>query len=166
MSTKDVGEILEGQLTPEEARRLEHREKIPLNPVTLVACVARDVPPSERQQPGPKAALEKEWDRLRSIGEQGCWDESDPQEHSKIADKCKREGYEAHFGRIFEICVEKNSHLPKDDPNRKFKGRVVYQGNNVRDHWGQAAVFEELLFMPGYRGRLESLRLDRLPPGK
>ena len=38
-----------------------------------------------------------------------------------------------HVGRIFEICVEKGAELNKGDPGRKFKGRVVYQGNNVKD---------------------------------
>ena len=148
MTAEDIGYLLEKQLGPEDAERLKHREKIPISPITYYACVARDVPPSERQQPGPKEALEKEWSRLRGIGEKGCWDEADPHEYDSIVAECKRHGREAHFGRIFEICVEKNSHLPLGDPSRKFKGRVVYQGNNVTDHWGMAAVFEELSSCP------------------
>ena len=140
--------MLEQQLPPEDLQRLKHREKIPLSPVAYYACVARDVPPSERHLPGPKEALEQEWQRLRDIGDKGCWDEGDPHEFEELAAKYHNEGRTAHFGRIFEICVEKNSHLPKDDPARKYKGRVVYQGNNVTDQYGRAAIFEELSSCP------------------
>jgi hypothetical protein len=41
-------------------------------------------------------------------------------------------------GRIFEICVERASELPEGHKDRKFKGRVVFQGNNVKDEsWEQ-----------------------------
>ena len=48
------------------------------------------------------------------------------------------------MGRIFAICVEKNAELPPDNPARKFKGRVVFQGNQVRDHNWDVALFQEL----------------------
>ena len=39
--------------------------------------------------------------------------------------------------------VEKSSELPKSDPRRKFKYRVVFQGNNVvTQNWG-AAMFQD-----------------------
>jgi len=34
--------------------------------------------------------------------------------------------------------------LPPNDPNRKFKGRVVFQGNRVQDESRNAALFQEL----------------------
>ena len=45
---------------------------------------------------------------------------------------------------IFEACYEKGSELPPDDPRRKFKGRTVFQGNNVRDQDSDHALFAEL----------------------
>jgi hypothetical protein len=36
-------------------------------------------------------------------------------------------------GRVFGICVEKNAELLEGDPSRKYKGRVVFQGNQVLD---------------------------------
>ena len=88
-------------------------------------------------------------ERLREVGETGCWDESDPKEQDKLMHQYaviwKKP---AHFGRIFEILVEKNSHLPKGDEARKYKGRVVYQGNNVIDENRKRAVFEELSSCP------------------
>ena len=45
---------------------------------------------------------------------------------------------------IFGFVVEKNTDLPDGDPRRKFKGRVVFQGNNVKNqNWGNA-VFADL----------------------
>ena len=34
--------------------------------------------------------------------------------------------------------------LPKGNPLRKFKGRTVFQGNNVQDENSSAALFSEL----------------------
>jgi hypothetical protein len=48
------------------------------------------------------------------------------------------------MGYLFGICVEKNSELPAGHPSRKFKGRVVFQGNRVVDQNWQRAVFEDL----------------------
>ena len=47
-------------------------------------------------------------------------------------------------GKVFEICVEKGSELPKGNPLRKFKGRTVFQRNNVQDENSSAALFSEL----------------------
>ena len=47
-----------------------------------------------------------------------------------------------HFGRVFPIVVEKGSELPPDQ--RKYKGRVVFQGNNVKDQDNNVAVFNDL----------------------
>ena len=49
-----------------------------------------------------------------------------------------------HLGRIFEACYEKGSELPESDPRRKFKGRTVFHGNNVRDENSDHALFNEL----------------------
>ena len=55
-----------------------------------------------------------------------------------------RQTGKAHVGRVFEICVEKGSELPKGSPLRKFKGRTVFQGNNVQDENSNTALFSEL----------------------
>ena len=41
----------------------------------------------------------------------------------------------AHFGMIAELCFEKGSELLKGDPERKFKGRHVFLGDNVKDEF-------------------------------
>ena len=37
------------------------------------------------------------------------------------------------MGKVLEICVGKGSELPEGAPLRKFKGRTVFQGNNLKD---------------------------------
>ena len=51
-----------------------------------------------------------------------------------------------HLARVFYICSEKGSGLLKGDPDCKFKGRCVLQGDNVRDH--KTAIFQELSYQP------------------
>ena len=49
-----------------------------------------------------------------------------------------------HVGRIFAICVEKGSELKKGSPGRKYKGRAVFQGSNVKDECNFNALFNDL----------------------
>ena len=44
----------------------------------------------------------------------------------------------------FSVCVEKNCELPPGHPKRKFKGRVVFQGNRVTNKNWEAAIFQDL----------------------
>ena len=53
-------------------------------------------------------------------------------------------GKAIHLGRLFGVCDEKSSELPKGDPRRKFKYRVVFQGNNVATQNWEVAVFQDL----------------------
>ena len=41
------------------------------------------------------------------------------------------------------MCPVKGSELPEGHVNRKWKGRVVFGGNNVQDEYGLAAAFPE-----------------------
>ena len=95
--------------------------------------------------PAALAALQKEWDKLRAVD---CWDENDVMEWSDVAALARRTDKKYHVGRIFEICVEKGSELPAGDPGRKFKGRVVFQGNQVRDEAYDWAIFGEVSSAP------------------
>jgi hypothetical protein len=65
-----------------------------------------------------------------------------------VSGESKRSGNKAHVGRVFAICVEKNSELPDGHPNKKFKGRVVFQGNDVKDENWDVALFQELSSCP------------------
>jgi len=65
-------------------------------------------------------------------------------EWSAVSAEARRHDKTVHIGRIFGICVEKSSELPKGDPRRKFKYRVVFQGSNVVTHNWEAAMFQDL----------------------
>ena len=56
----------------------------------------------------------------------------------------RRTGKDVHLGRLFGIMVEKGSELNEDDPLRKYKYSVVFQGNRVIDQDWQAAIFQDL----------------------
>ena len=45
---------------------------------------------------------------------------------------------------MFCITVEKNRELKPDDPARKYKARVVFQGNQVRNQDWDIALFQDL----------------------
>jgi hypothetical protein len=110
------------------------------------ACVARSVTKKEaRQNAKAMAALDKEWKKLI---DQGCWDNSTVEEWHVVAARARKKDEKVHIGRIFDICVEKNSELDENDPNRKFKGRVVFEGCHVKDESNNWAIFAEISSCP------------------
>ena len=82
---------------------------------------------------------------------QGVWDITDittVRERRDVIRDAVRLHKKVHFARIFSICSEKGSELPEDDPDRKFTGRCVAQGNDVKDEHPHAAIFQELSSSP------------------
>ena len=73
-----------------------------------------------------------------------AWDMSSVREWEDVSKEALKKGKKVHVGKVFEICVEKGSELPAGDPLRKFKGRTVFQGNNVKDENSDTALFSEL----------------------
>ena len=71
-----------------------------------------------------------------------------PSEKDDVIKDAARLNKKVHFARIFPIPSEKGSGLPEGDPDRKFKGRCVVQGNDVRDENSHAAIFQELSSSP------------------
>ena len=56
-----------------------------------------------------------------------------------------------NVGDLLALCVQKNDELPDTPENyelKRFKGRVVYGGHNVKDQDGRAAMFQELHSAP------------------
>ena len=106
------------------------------------ALVARPVGQKEiNNTPAAQAALDKEWNNLTS---KCAWDYSTVREWDEVSREAIKNKTKVHVGKIFEICVEKGSELPQGDPMRKFKGRTVFQGNNVKDEAADVALFAEL----------------------
>ena len=108
--------------------------------------VARSVNKAEMKL-SPKAmeAMNAEWSRHQKIK---TWLEEKVENWSIVRDRARRNNKQIHIGRVFPILVEKNSELDENDPLRKFKGRVVYDGSFVRDQDGNVALFQELSSCP------------------
>ena len=71
----------------------------------LFSAVARLVPKDEvRKNPKAKAALDKEWENLRT---RGVWDESRVKECKSIVEEARKKGETVHLGRIFEAATKK-----------------------------------------------------------
>ena len=95
--------------------------------------------------PKTMEAMDAEWNKLVR---QGVWKWSSVREYDDVVREAKQSGTKMHFGRIFGICGLKGSELPENDPGRKWKGRFVFQGNEVKDEFNQNAIFNELSSSP------------------
>ena len=103
-----------------------------------------------------------EWNRLR---EKSVWDESQVREWADVAREAQKAGKEVNFGYLFGICVEKNSEPPAGHPKRKFKGRVVFQGNRVTNQNWEAAIFQDLGSCPATMEAPKAADCYGLSPG-
>ena len=77
----------------------------------------------------------------------------------------RKSGVKAHAGRIFGIVVEKHPGLPIGHPDRKFKGRLVFQGNEVTDETAHYAIFSELSSSPATLEASKNVDAYSLFPG-
>ena len=132
----------------------EHRERLlPLLNKKLLevssdmyAVVAKVLSPKEvSTNPAAQAALDKEWQKLV---DKGCWVEKKVREYEAVASEAKKDSAKVHFGNIFEIGTLKGAELKEGDPNRKYKGRSVFQGNKVVDENSDHALFAEMSSSP------------------
>ena len=112
----------------------------------VMALVARPVTKAERAvNPKARASLDKEWNKLML---QEVWEMDLVRSWKDVSREAQSTGEVTHVGRIFDICVEKNWELPEDDPLRKYKGRVVFEGCNVKDQDSRWAIFQEITSCP------------------
>ena len=113
-----------------------------------------------------KKAVQAEWDRLR---DKGTWLEpksaSDVVFLDDVMRKARTSGKKIHLGRLFDICVLKGSELEPGRVNRKWKGRVVFGGNNVNDEFGLAALFPEAGSGASYSSASKLLDAVSMLPG-
>ena len=127
----------------------QHREKVATHfPVdeeemyALMALVARPVNQKElNSNPEAQKSLDVEWEKFVK---KRAWMIESVREWDDVRAEAKRKGKKVHVGKVFEICVEKGSELPKGSPLRKSRGRTVFQGNHVQDENPSAALFSEL----------------------
>ena len=122
-----------------------HRTKVPpggLGSKLFNAMVSRPVGRAEiESNPKAKEAMLKEWKGLR---DQEVFDFTMVREYDDVVAEAKKNKKEVHMARVHGICVEKNYQLSEDNPGRKFKGRGVLLGNQVKNQHWKAAFFQDL----------------------
>ena len=70
-----------------------------------------------------------------------------------------------HIGRLFAILAEKNAELPDGHKDRKFSGRVVFDGTDVVDRDKNAVLFQELSSSPATAQARKAAETCGLFPG-
>ena len=151
-----------------EVIKHDHRDRLAtahelVKDMILNALVARPVGPKEvGENPAAQASLDLEWNKLES---KPAWWYNTVQEWEHVASEARRTGEKVHVGKIFELCVEKGSELEKGNPLRKFKGRTVFQGNNVKDESSETALFAELGSSPANMEAAKALDCYGSAPG-
>ena len=119
-----------------------HRIKHFIQSWYFPALVARPVGKRELESSvEAMAAMKVEWDRLYNGG---VFDLTTVREWDEVAAEYRDRDETCHMGRLFGICVEKGSELPLGSERRKYKYRVVFQGNRVTNQSWEVAIFQEL----------------------
>ena len=123
----------------------DHRERLGSSVIGSIvgnALVARPVGRKEMlSDPEALESMMKEWKGQWSAG---VYDFKVVREYDDVLKEASDKGEEIHMARVHGICVEKHSELPKEDKRRKFKGRGVLLGNQVKNQNLEAAFFQDL----------------------
>ena len=146
LATDDDDEFIAFPTMPcTPASNLGHRTKVPpegLGSKLFNAMVSRPVGRAEiESNPKAKEAMLKEWKGLR---DQEVFDFTMVREYDDVVAEAEKNKKEVHMARVHGICVEKNYQLSEDNPGRKFKGRGVLLGNQVKNQHWEAAFFQDL----------------------
>ena len=88
--------------------------------------------------PDAEAAVEKEWETLEKIP---AWQLTKVRNKNEVSAEARNKGRTVHFASLMNFCHLKNSEL--EPQFRKYKGRVVLRGDNVKDDSGSYGVFIE-----------------------
>ena len=84
--------------------------------------------------------MKKEW---KGPIDQGVFHLSVIREHHDVRE-AKQKNEEVHMAKAHGIIVEKHSQLSEEDPRRKYKGRGVVLGNQIRNQTLDAALLQDL----------------------
>jgi hypothetical protein len=140
-----------------------HRQRISSKTPLTNCCVHRLLTPSEaRRRPAALEALKQEG---AGLTKRMAWDLSSVRERADVLKEARDTNTTIHHGRIFGISSIKNDELPDGHPLKVDKGRFVYQGSDVRDQNGNAAVFEQLGSNPATMEASKAADAYGLQPG-
>ena len=79
------------------------------------------------------------------VREKEVWDDSSVIEKSVLLERSRSQNRTIHIAEIMAIASIKNWETPD---RRRYKGRLVFRGDQVRDSWGGAAQFGEMYSTP------------------
>ena len=94
--------------------------------------------PQALKIPDAKAAVEKEWEKLKNIR---AWQLTKVRTRREVIDEARNRGRKVHFASLMDVCQLKTAEL--EAKHQKYKGRVVLRGDIVKDDSGSYAVFTE-----------------------
>ena len=94
--------------------------------------------PQAMKIPAGKAAVDKAWEKLEKIS---AWNLTKVRSKKQVIDEARTSGATVHFASLMDICHLKNAEL--EAKHQKYKGRVVFRGDIVKDDSGSYAVFTE-----------------------
>ena len=93
--------------------------------------------------PSAISAVRSEADGLLKLK---TWDVSTVIEKDQLLAEARQKGTEIHVGDLMSICSIKFFECPREQ--WKYKGRICFRGDSVKDATGAAAVFQELSASP------------------
>ena len=70
-----------------------------------------------------------------------AWDLTNVRNKSEVINEARTKGAKVHVASLMEICHLKNAEL--EAKHQKYKGRVVFGGDTVKDDSGSSALFTE-----------------------
>ena len=117
-------------LEASESTRLRMGESLPTHHEDHIA--------GKGKIPAAKAAVDKEWEKLEKIS---AWNLTEVRSKKEVIDEARTKGAKVHFASLMDICQSKNAEL--EAKHQKYKGRVVFRGDIVKDDSGSYAVFTE-----------------------
>ena len=94
--------------------------------------------PQAMKIPAAKAAVDKEWEKLENIS---AWNLTKVRSKKEVIDEARTSGATVHFASLMDICHLKNAEL--EAKHQKYKGRIVFRGDIVKDDSGAYALFTE-----------------------
>ena len=93
-------------------------------------------------------AMKAYWKEWNNLEKKETWRMCTLSEWSEVRDEAKKNGKECHLGYLFGFMAIKGDEFPPGDIRRKWKYRIVFQGNAVKDQDWEVALFQEMASTP------------------
>ena len=88
--------------------------------------------------PDARKAVDAEW---TAHAQKKTWNVDRVRPRAEVIAEAQKNKISVHFGRLMDLCHLKRAELSQEV--QKYKGRVVFRGDQVKDETGFQAVFTE-----------------------